>query len=479
MQRLAELPSRALRAVSSPSPETARSGALVRLASMLLAAGLLTVSWERLANVVVASYNVKLPALLLCGAALLAIPGWSRWLRAIRLRRPVVRWITLLLVATVLLFIVRALTSFPLGLGLAQVAAVATGAVAPALAVLGILRTAQDAVWALRWFVAGAVAGSVFGLYQLIAFYTGLPQGIVYTGVGTSGVGGRISAFSYEPAYFAYFLVLALGAVLAIAHLTSRRVPWLGVGFFSLVLVLVNVRALLFLLPVFAVLLAIEWRRNRMVLLKGAVCGVVALGLVTVVTAGTTALLSSPEPVSTNTAAELPGSAGPSIPSDEGGASPVPAPPQLPGDVLDPSEASSNGPRLDLYKAVLRVDLQHPFVGVGPGHLHDALAANGYTAPNQGANVVANNIWLQAVVDGGILLLLLESAVLVGLAILWWKARRTAVHPIAASLLAVLLVGGMLTSYFFDIKVWVMLALAVVVAVGASQDVGRPDSASA
>jgi hypothetical protein len=446
------------------TPPSGRTGLLAFVTAVLVAAGLLTVSWERLGNLTVAGYNAKLPVLLFSAAALLAAPRWGRWLREIRARSAAVRWTALLAVAVVLVLVVRGLTSLPIGLGLAQIVAVASGAVAPALALLASLRSASDVVWALRWFVTGAVIASLFGFYQLFAFYTGLPQGITYTGVGTSGEGGRISAFNYEPAYFAYFIVLAIGAVIALARLTGRRVSWLAIVFFALVLVLVNVRALLFVLPLLTVLLALQWRANRRLLLRGLLAGVVVFGVVSLVPLAVAAAQDAAAPRATSTAADPARSTVPSAGSSKETGPTVPAAPQLPTDVLDPSEPSSNGPRVELYKAVLAVDLQHLALGVGPGHLRDALAANGYVAPNQGANVVANNLWLQAAADGGVLLLALEGAVVAALAVLWWRRRRTAAHPLASALLAVLLVGGMLTSYFFDIKIWVVLALVLVLA---------------
>lgn len=447
------------------------------VASILLAAALFTVSWERFANLDAAGYNVKLPVVLFSITALLSIPRWWRWLRAIRSRPVTIQWLVSLALVVVVVFLIRAFTAFPLALGIAQVVAIGTGAVAPALSIIGRIAGLADVLWALRWFVAGAVVSSLFGLYQLFAFYAGLPQGVDYTGVGTSGEGGRISAFSYEPAYFAYFIVLSIGAVIAAAQMSKKRVPWLAIVFFALVLVLVNVRALLFLLPLFAVLLAVEWRRNRGLILRGAISGVVLVAVVTAVPYVITAAMgSAPTPVqsaSTGSARQ------PSAQRSSDAESALPPPPQLPTNVLDPNEPSSNGPRVDLYKAVGVVDIQHPLIGVGPGHLRDALAANRFVASNQqGATVVANNIWLQAVADGGVVLLLLEGALISTLVVLWWRGRRTATHPIVSALLALLLVGGMLTSYFFDIKVWVVIALAVVLAVAVQDRDGAATASS-
>lgn len=428
---------------------------------MLVALGVFTVSWEQLGNLPLGPYNVKLPALLFSVAAVLSAPRWIAVIRSIRSRPTAVRWVAVIAAAVLVVFAVRAVTSFPIGLGLAQLAAVGSGALLPALAIVGTVRSSQDVVWVLRWFIGGALVAGVFGLYQLIAFYLGLPQGISYTGVGTSGEGGRISAFSYEPAYFAYFLMLALGAVVTKARLQSRRVGWPVLVFFAIVLTLANVRALLFLLPVVAVLLAVSWGRNRGLLLRSASVAVIVIGLNTVIPLAVTSAVAThaqEAPSPSPSRDPSPEEQSPSVPST---VDPV-VPPQLPTDVLDPNERSSNGPRLDLYRAVLAVDLEAPLVGVGPGHLRDALADNGYVAPNQGANVVANNIWLQAGADGGVPLLLLEMALVASMTVLWWRARRSATHALLCAWLGVVLVGGMLTSYLFDIKIWVIGAVALI-----------------
>lgn len=472
-------PRRSTRLLVAPSARATDAGVVARAASILCALGIFTVSWERLANVGAGPYNVKISVLLFAVAALLGGRSWSAALRALATTSRSARAMILIAGAVVGVFAVRAVFTQPVGPGLAQTAAVLTGAVLPMLAVVGVVRGALDVAWALRWFIGGAVLASAFGLYQLLAFYTGLPQGIAYTGVGTSGSGGRISAFSYEPAYFAYFLILTLGALLALAHLEGRAVRWGPLFFFAFVLALVNVRALLFLLPVAAVLLALSWRRNRDFLVRAVITGLAAGALAFVVPVGATALVTSLQAHDQRgTAAEAGGgndepevSGAPTAPSEERSESAlddpgsvqsaVPTAPSLPSDVLDPNEVSSNGPRLALYRAVLQVDLAHPLLGVGPGALRDALAETGYVAPNQGSTVVANNIWLQAGADGGVLLLLLEVALVVTVAVLWWRDRKKAQQALLSVWLAVVLVGGMLTSYFFDIKLWVVLALAI------------------
>lgn len=459
-----------------------RSDILASAASVLCCLGLFTMSWEQLGNIGLGPYNVKLPVVLFTTAAIVGAPRWWGRLRRLRdLTRPA-RLVVPLVVAVVVILIVRSLIASPVSAGLAQVAAVLTGAVAPALAVLAVAATRADVAWVLRWIIAGAGVAGVFGLWQLFAFYVGLPQLITYTGVGTSGVGGRISAFSYEPAYFAYFLVFASTAVIALAVLEQRRVRWLAIGFFGVILTLVNVRALTFVLPVAAVLLLVSFRQNRRVVASASAAAAVLI-VASLALPLTVDFVASHLPAPQTTTAAGPASprekdAPRAEPSSTPSAKPVlPIAVAPPTEVLDPNEISSNAPRLALYRAVLQVDQDHIAFGVGPGQLRRALGRVGYVASNQGQQVVANNIWLQAAADGGVLLLVVELSIVLMVALLWWSLRRTAVQPLASGWLAVVLVGGMLTSYFFDLKVWVFLAL--ILAVSAERGTGRQPTSEA
>ena len=473
-ERLPARLSGALLAPSTRSPDRTPSNALARRAvSVLCLLGLFTLSWERFGNIGAGPYNLKLPVVFLTLAAVLGIPQWWATLQRIWTSLPS-RSIVLLAAAAVLMLVGRAATAPPLVTGLAQVLAVATGAVAPALAVCAVVGNRADVLWALRWLIAGAAFASAFGLYQLFAFYTGLPQIVTYTGVGTSGGVGRIAAFSYEPAYLAYFLVLACTAVITLSVLQAHRVRWATMAFFALMLVLVNVRALLFMLPVTAVLLLVSFRQNRRVVARTVAVAVVFVLGSFVVPAAVDAIATQ---IPTNEQSTPDGgSKSPSKGPEAGPRTHAPESPKSsspPDDVLDPSEPTSNAPRLELYRAVLRVDQDHLAFGVGPGQLRSALRANGYTAPNQGGQVVANDIWLQAGADGGVLLVVLELALVAVVVALWWALRHSAMQPLASGWLAVVLVGGALASYFFDIKVWVVLALILCLASDARST--RPD----
>lgn len=419
-------------------------------------------SWDRLANITVSSYNVKLPAILFTLAALTALAS-PRRLADLRPSR-LVRILAILTVVIVVVFVAASIAAARPASAFPQVAAVLTGAVLPAFAVVAAAAEGRaGVVWALRWFVAGAYFASAFGFYQLLAFYLRLPQFVTYTGVGVDGDVGRIAGFNYEPAYFADFIVLAVGAFVAIAYLRGTRPSLWAIGWYSAVLVLCNVRALVFLLPAFAILLLLRWRRNRALLVRGVVAAVIVIAANLAVTHGVLAVHDA----LTRHAAEAP------APPAEPSGPPAAEEPDTPANVLNPEEQSSNAPRLALYRAVLQVAAAHPLIGVGPGNLRTALAGVHYVAPNQGAQVVANNIWLQALSDGGVMLLLLEAAVIVVIVILLFRRSLTVLQPLIAAWLAVLLVSGMLTSYFFDVKIWAVLGL-IVAAVTALRDPGGP-----
>lgn len=482
MSRLREAGASPTRATGT-ARGTPRRAAL-RVAAALVAVGIFTVSWDRLLNVQVAGYFVKVPSVMFTAAFVVAVIASRSELRSLLGRGPL--RIVLLLTGVIVAYeVVRgALSAVPTA-ALAQVVAVLTGAVLPAVAVLLVVRSRADLRWALRWLLAGAGVAAGFGLYQLLAFYLGWPQGIVYTGVGIGTSIGRISAFNYEPAYFAYYVVLAFGAYVTLRRLEGDDVRWRGLVAFAVVLYLANVRAVPLLILAIALLLLLAVGSNRRLLGRGAVVTAVTVVVALAVPLVVASVTASQQDASARQHAdrhidvpdgtqheERPPAAGDED-QDEGEDGPDArrsAQAAAPGKAIkaqlrtvDPSEPTSNGPRLDLYRAVLAQVGRTPVVGVGPGNLAVALRRDAPdTVADQGAGqVVANNIVLQALADGGVPLLLLELALLAAVVVPAVRRRRDPVFPLAVAWLAVLGVGGMLTSYFFDIKVWVVLALVL------------------
>jgi hypothetical protein len=441
---------------------------------LLLVLGLFTVSWERFGNVPLGPYNVKLSSAILTLSALLAVPLAPR-LRSIARSRSTLALGAAFGVLPAYL-IVRAFFASDLKAALPQIAALVTGALAPALAVLLLCTSVRAVQIAARWFVLGAAAASLFGLYQLLAFYTGLPQGIEYRGVGTDGIVGRISALSYEPAYFAYFLVLALGLTVTLDFFERRRAHLVLIALFTLTLALANVRALVFVTPLLLILLALRARRYQRTFVTVAVAALVgivlSLAMPSIVTgvqaaqtasaSGTSAPVSEKTPPTSGRADERPAA------SPSAAASIRPSDPSL----LDPDEPSSNAPRLSVYRTVLQVALRHVVFGSGLGNLQSELQTVTPPPPNIDLTkpVVANNIWLQALVDGGVIAAFLQLGAIVLAALVLFRRWTAPLYPAAVAWLSVIAVGGMLTSYFYDIKIWVVGALILAALSALRQD---------
>src|SRR5688572_16108866 len=165
-------------------------------------------------NFTVATFNVKLPviAFFCCLVASL-----------LDFRRPAVtreqRAVGAAVVFLVLAYVVGVAFAPNHPAAVAQLGTVLLGAVVPFLAVSRVVRLGGDGATLLTAFIAGAVLASLFGIYQLICNITGLPNPLNYNGLG-AGV-GRIPSFSYEPAYFGYYLVLAIAAYFAREALTG------------------------------------------------------------------------------------------------------------------------------------------------------------------------------------------------------------------------------------------------------------------
>lgn len=303
------------------------------------------------------------------------------------------------------------------------------------------LRTRRILTLVLSAFIWGGVAAAVFGLYQLAAFYAGWPQVVSYDGLGGDGGLGRIASFSYEPAYFGYFLLLVLGAIYARARLTGRQVPILTLAVILVTILLVNSRGAYILLPV-VLLVAAVW--DRRVMSRRRQLGVV----VALFVAGIASVVLAPAAWS-----KILGWIASS---------------------LDPSEPTSNAVRLDLYEAATTVIAHSPIWGVGPGQFYSTATALGlYPAGDTAQAATANNNWLQALLDGGIPALLLLVALIVAVAVRYVALGSPATRTLALTYLAVLLVAGMLVSNLFDMKMLIFIAFVVSIDRFAHDDASR------
>jgi O-antigen ligase len=427
------------RSVFSPrvGPVGLRRG--VPLSTLILYVGIFSVSWDRFLNVDVGGSNVKLSTVAFVLAAFLTLTD--------RLREPVRSGKQqAALGATFLVLVVYAVMcvfAADRSIALTQWLTVLLGATVPFLAVYGNVRLFGRVDGALTAFIRGGVFAGIFGLYQLAAFYTHLPQFIVYT--DTSGGLGRISSFSYESGYFGYFLIMVIAAVFARAVHRQEPVHRGLLVFFVLVLLLTNSRASFLTVPILVVLL---FARRPQELKKSRVLPVVA-GLIFAALVATLAK------------------------------------PALAGQILaraatifDPTEQSSNAPRLAFIDLAIRVVRDHFWTGLGPGNL--ILFSNSYGMPvpvGQTPNSwIVNDVWLQALVDGGIFLLVAESIFVVVVVVAFYRRRYPVARILMAGWIAAFIVSSLITSYYFNTELWVVsgLAAAVVSLSRQQRDIAAP-----
>ncbi len=408
------------------------------LALVLCCLGLFTVTWDRFANVTVGGFNVKLPVVAFGAAFALTFVTRTSLPAAVDSRRRIILWTVGLIAVAYGIGIAWAVNR---PAALAQFGTLILGAVLPLLAITRVAaRGRGTSVTLLDAYVKGGVVAAVAGIYQLAAFYTGLPQPFSYSGEG--GGFGRISSFAYEPAYFGYYLILVLGAMAARDAMLRRPTPVVPAVLVFGALLLCNSRAVFFTLPLF-ILLGV--RRHPVGLKRIVPAGLVvpiALAVVLVV------LMSPPATAFVD---------------------------ERFGSVFDPTERTSNAPRLDQYEVIVNVIEDHP-QGIGPGNLLDVGPKYGLrpTADDTSNSLVANNIWLQSMLDGGVLLTMVQAFLILVVATFLLARGQSPVAYLAAAWITIAVVAGMLTSFFYDVRLWAALGLLLAVLTEVSERTPSP-----
>jgi O-antigen ligase len=135
--------------------------------------------------------------------------------------------------------------------------------------------------------------------------------------------------------------------------------------------------------------------------------------------------------------------------------------------IFDPNEASSNARRLTQYSIMLDMISENWLLGIGPGNLFYEVSTIDQNVFDGGASneVVANNIWLQAMSDGGIILAGLHIALVSFVGTKLYLARDDATRTFSAAWLALILVSGLIGSDFYTPARWVLLAFACLASV--------------
>ena len=399
---------------------------------VLVCAGLFLVSSDRLLTLNFGSLTLK-PSYVLFSVALwfVLVPHVLRPLERVRSPIPGFAPAMALLLAV---HVVAGLFGLSAELTIQQLVTILGGAVVPFLAVGFGLKSRAQLERALSAWVAGTLAAATFGFYQFAAPYFGLPQGLPYTGVA-AGL-GRISAWSYEPAFYAFHVELVLAIVVNDVLAKRRRLgimPELVALYLIASLVLTNARAAYISFPLIVFLVVrtagrrgrIDRRAVRVVRL-GLACTAVVLAL------GVPLGVSLPKYIVNRVQS-----------------------------VTNTQEAASNAVRLDLYEADVELVRSRPWLGYGPGNSGLLLADRFplYRGVDPHA-IVANNLVLQTALDAG----LVSVPILLAVVVLMYRASRRNTSLEARVLLsgvsAVLFVNAMLTSLFWDMRLWVAIGLA-------------------
>lgn len=397
------------------------------VSTAVVLAGLFTVSWDRFANVEVGGFNVKISTAAFALALVLTAVD------AFRFPHEQGKPQRVLPVALIVLAVFCVMSFFAEDREAAykQAATVLLGAIVPFAAVFWNTRIFGQLDRVLTWFIRGGWVASVFGLYQLGAFYTGLPQIVPYGAV--SGGLGRISSFSYEAAYFGYFLVLVIGALYARAVLRGQAVSRVAVFFFLVVIVLANSRATFFTVPLVFVLIYFAWPAAtvRAKLWPAAIVAAFATLIL---------LLIRPTLVSSLVTRAT--------------------------SILDTREATSNVPRLEMYDTASAIIRDYPLTGIGGGNLIRYAPLYGHANPPGATSnsIITNNAWLQALIDGGFFLLLVQVMLVVVAIATLYRRRQPVARMLMAGWISSFAVSSMLTSYYFNSSLWVVLACAAAAA---------------
>lgn len=419
-------------AVDSHTPKS--SPLLITLLTTSVVTGLFTVSWDKFLAFRFLGYNIKLASVMFTLSVIVSVILTFRRLgNATQFRAA---WALILLMFTVL-SVASAFSANPAS-GFVQEFSWVVGAVFPFFSILTLAGLAHDRVFYLvSAFVYGGLFAAAHGIYQYLATIIGWPQIVEY--FDTAGGLPRISSFSYESGYFGYYMILVLGALPAL-HLMRPR-AWHKLAFLFVVgtLFLANTRASILTLPILIFFLGVSfgfrniWRLsskyfkfpNFILFMSGALAllsGALVFGQQYVI------------PYFGHIAT-----------------------------IFDPSEPSSNSPRIQLFAHAWNVVEGNLWIGIGPGnlieHIEQYLGQDVSTLTSN--QIVANNAYLQALLDGGIpFLILVIGWVVYMVKSAFFEGTATSKYLMSGwiSVVSISFIG---VSYFWDPKLWVVAALSL------------------
>jgi hypothetical protein len=292
-----------------------------------------------------------------------------------------------------------------------------------------ILRQRRWAMSVLKSFVLGMVASSLLAIYEFIARKRGLPWLSSYN----ASIGGmpRSASLSFEAAYFAAPTFAAL--VICWAAWPNGRRRTFQIIILVLGLIAANARITFVQLAIAALAYAvirfrgsIEDRRLARRRLFSAIV-LILCTMTLVVGVRPTVLTSIADRVQS---------------------------------IGDAKEETSNAPRLQAYAEISSIVKDHPLFGIAPGQLGRELESRGVITDAPGgeaASFVANNIWIQALLDGGLLAAMLQFALVVTAVFCLREARAPIQYSVLVAWMTIVGGAGLTVSNFWDSESWVLI----------------------
>lgn len=430
--------------VSAPLLAATVAGALaiplaITRPELFVFAGLVFLSSDTFLATDIGPLTLK-PSHILFGYAVVGTAVNRLWRKQPPVFREVPRPLILVTVALITLYVVATVLSPRPDVGARKLLVIAGGSVLPAVALLATITTTLTALKAMRFLIMGQFIVGLYALYEFSATYVGFPTVAPY--FGPLGSVSRATALSFEPGYYSAYIVTALPLIfLDIARHQKRLWPIVSpmlIGFVVLLaLLLSNARAALISLPLIVIGFYVTTSKG-----KSAVNGSRRKTRVLV-----TLLLTILVMI---------------VGARAAGFDLVRFARERVVSITDPTELSSNAPRLGLYRAVATIIEDNPKKGVGPGMLGYVLPKYGIPIPSSKEHIAtANNIWLEVMVEVGLAGFPLVALLL--LMTLHLVLRRSPVETrmLALGALIFLLVHGAVVSFLWDMKYWVVLALAL------------------
>lgn len=402
------------------------------MTQVLICAGLFFASSDRFLALNFGALTLKPSYVFFAVAFGLVVTGF--FIRPLRRTRPPLPGLVGSLAALLAVNLLATAFTISRTLAVQQIVTIVGGAIVPFACIALGVKTRVQLQRAMSALVGGTLVAATFGFYQFAAPYLNLSQGLAYT--GTVGGVGRITAWSYEPAFWVFHVELSLAILIGDVLARRRRCGFRAeplVLYLIASLVLANARAgfLSFPLLVFLVLRTAGERRRidrraarflRLAVPAGAV--IVLLGL----------------PLGVNLPAYLVARV---------------------QSVTNLQEAESNAIRVVLYREELELVTERPWLGYGPGTfgllIKDRVPFYADADPHA---IVANNLVLQSLLDAGVVSL---PPTLWLIWAVYANSRRspsTDARILLSGATAGLVINSMLAAFFWDMRLWVVIGLA-------------------